>query len=169
MEAWHGKAIQAWDPTQAILLTQPREKANWNIKIIWTFRLLNVTGIQIRQKSSLAKVRIWPFALNKKQSNEKYTLQNLLLVLLYQECLEDLLSQDHPASRQETKRQINIFKTQVWLCRLICAHFLCLSDQPLILPQNLLFSPCSLLNHIFGSQRLPCFPPHLSHCPLKSY
>lgn len=55
------------------------------------------------KKSSLAKVRIWPFAFNKKQSNEKHTLQNLLLVLLYQECLEDLLCQDHPAEMTENK------------------------------------------------------------------
>lgn len=53
------------------------------------------------KKTSLAKVRIWPFAFNKQQSNEKYSLQNLLLALLCQECLEDLLCQDHPAEQTE--------------------------------------------------------------------
>lgn len=33
----------------------------------------------------------------------KSTLQNLLLVLLYQECLEDLSCQDHPAEVTENE------------------------------------------------------------------
>lgn len=36
MQAWHRKAIWAWDSTQAILLTQPRQKENWHMKRLET-------------------------------------------------------------------------------------------------------------------------------------